>query len=101
MIVCLDLFRPVIATRVFGLWGGGGVFLRDVALEGGGIDEVDQHCAGVEDDTGTVEKGGVEAFDRRGTFAAGNHTEAAEFAQVDRFAVGKGFVHDFDQAVEH
>lgn len=50
---------------------------------------------------GTVEQGGGETVDGGRTFAAGNHTEAAEFAQVNRFAVGKGFVHDFDQAVEH
>lgn len=57
--------------------------------------------AGVEDDVGTVEEGGAEAVDGGRSLTAGNHAEAAELAQVDGLAVGEGFVHDFDQAVEN
>lgn len=79
---------------------GGGVFFRDVAFEGDGVDDVLQHRAGIKNDVGTVEEGGAEVFDCGRTFAAGNHPEGAELAQVDGLAVGKGFVHDFDQPVE-
>ncbi len=50
---------------------------------------------------GAVEKGGVEVVDIFCTFAAGNHAETAELAQVNRFAIGKGFVHHLQQAIEH
>ena len=48
-----------------------------------------------------VEQRGIEIFFRRRSFAAGNHPEAAEVAQMDRFSVGQRFIHDGQESVEY
>ena len=48
-----------------------------------------------------VEQRGIEILFRRRSFAAGNHPEAAEIAQMDRFSVGQRFIHDGQEPVKH
>ena len=74
---------------------------NEIFLETGIADGIRQHRAGIENDMGTVEHRGIEILFRRGPLATGNHTEAAEITQVDRFAIGQRFIHDGQQAVEY
>ena len=48
-----------------------------------------------------VEQRGIEILFRRRSFAAGNHPEAAEIAQMDRFSVGQRFIHDGQESIKY
>lgn len=96
----LFYYRAVVfttaATRVAAVAAGNNIF-----LETGVADGIRQHRTRVENDMGPVEHRGIELLFRSGSAAAGNHTEAAEITQMDRFAVGQRFIHDGQQAVEY
>ena len=70
----LTISATAVATagRIFG-----DVLFGDIAFEGDIIDKVDQHRAGVKDDVGTVEQGGVETVDGGRTFACLLYTSDA------------------------